>query len=96
LPGGEPVQLDDKKGFVFRRRPEAEALERWTKREFLEVERNIAREWRRSLTRVDFDAIDARRAESVCTPHSRGHHFHHIVPECAFNYSQNFSWLTLG
>jgi hypothetical protein len=57
LAGGEPVQLGDKKGFVFRRSPEAEALERWTKREFLEVERNIATQWRRSLTHVDFDAM---------------------------------------
>jgi hypothetical protein len=57
LAGGAPVQLGDKKGFVFRQSPEAEALERWTKREFLEVERNIAKEWRRSLNRVDFDAM---------------------------------------
>jgi hypothetical protein len=57
LAGGAPAQLGDKKGFVFRRSPEAEALERWTKREFLEVERNIAKEWRRSLTKVDFDAM---------------------------------------
>src|SRR5262245_38770695 len=37
LAGGEPVQLGDKKGFVFRQSPEAEALVRWTNREFLEV-----------------------------------------------------------
>src|ERR1022692_2236978 len=57
LAGGAPVQLGDKKGFVFRKSPEAEALERWTKREFLEIERNIAKEWRLSLNRVDFDAM---------------------------------------
>jgi hypothetical protein len=50
LAGGEPIQLGDKKGFVFRRSPEAEALERWTRREFLEIERNMAKQWRRSLT----------------------------------------------
>jgi hypothetical protein len=54
---GEPVQLGDKKGVVFRKSKEQEALERWTKREFLEVERNTAKEWRRSLTAVDFDAM---------------------------------------
>ena len=57
LAGGESVQLGDKKGFVFRRSPEAEALERWTRREFLEVERNIAKEWRKALAAVDFDAM---------------------------------------
>jgi hypothetical protein len=57
LAGGEPVQLGDKKGFVFRQSPEAEALSRWTKREFLDVERNIAKNWRRSLNLVDFGAM---------------------------------------
>src|ERR1035441_4320024 len=30
---------------------------RWSKRQFLEVERNLARKWRRELTGVDFDAM---------------------------------------
>jgi hypothetical protein len=55
--GGEPVQLGDKKGFVFRRTPEAEAFERWANREFLEVERNLAKQWRRALTAVDLNAM---------------------------------------
>jgi len=54
---GEPVQLGEKKGVIYRRSKEQEALERWTHRQFLEVERNIAKEWRRSLTRVDFEAM---------------------------------------
>jgi hypothetical protein len=55
--GGKSVQLGDQKGVVFRPSPEQEALERWTARQFLEVERTIARQWRRSLTQVDFDAM---------------------------------------
>lgn len=39
MAGGERVQLGDKKGVVYRRSPEREALERWTERHFLEVER---------------------------------------------------------
>lgn len=54
---GEPVQLGDQKGMIFRRSPEAEAFERWTRREFLEIERNIAKEWRRMLSRIDFNAM---------------------------------------
>jgi hypothetical protein len=57
MAGGERVQLGDKKGVVYRRSPEREALERWTERHFLEVERNIAKNWRRALTRIDFDAM---------------------------------------
>src|SRR5256885_13952924 len=40
---GEAVQLGDKKGVVFRKSNEQEALERWTKRQFLDVERNMAK-----------------------------------------------------
>jgi hypothetical protein len=57
MAGGERVQLGDQKGVVYRRSPEREALERWTERHFLEVERNIAKNWRRALTRIDFDAM---------------------------------------
>jgi hypothetical protein len=54
---GESVQLGEKKGIVYRKSKEQEALQRWTRREFLEVERTTAREWRRSLTQVDFGAM---------------------------------------
>ena len=50
---GEPAQLGDKKGVVYRKSKEQEALERWTKRQFLDVERNIAKQRRKSLTAVD-------------------------------------------
>jgi hypothetical protein len=57
LAGGQPVQLGDQKGLVFQRAPEHEALERWTARQFLAVERSLAKQWRRALTGVDFDAM---------------------------------------
>lgn len=57
LAGGKHVQFGDKKGVVFERSPEAEAVSRWEKREFLDLERNIARRWRRALTSIDLDAM---------------------------------------
>ena len=54
---GERVQLGDERGIVFRRSQEYEALQRWTERQFLEVERNIAKQWRRSLTRINFEQM---------------------------------------
>jgi hypothetical protein len=42
---------------IFQLAPEYEALKRWTAREFLEVERNIAKRWRGALTAVDFEAM---------------------------------------
>ncbi|HTV59445.1 MAG TPA: hypothetical protein VMJ93_11300 [Verrucomicrobiae bacterium] len=63
LAGGRHVQLGDKKGVIFEHSPEAEAVSRWSKREFLELERNIARQWRRALTSIDLNAM----AQSVAT-----------------------------
>src|SRR6266849_2318223 len=57
LAGGRHVQLGDKKGVVFEHSKEAEAVSRWSKREFLDLERNIARQWRRALTAIDLDAM---------------------------------------
>jgi hypothetical protein len=54
---GIPVQLGDRQGVVFKQSKEQEAVDRWAKREFLDVERHIAKEWRRSLTAIDFEAM---------------------------------------
>lgn len=43
------VKTADKSGVVFKEPPEIEALNRWQKGEFLEVERQIAKFWRRML-----------------------------------------------
>jgi hypothetical protein len=53
VPHGEPVQLGDKRGIVFHRSPEEEALERWTRGEFLEVERSHAQIWLRAIMRIN-------------------------------------------
>jgi len=57
LAGGRRVQLGGKKGVVFEQSPEAEAVSRWGKREFLELERQTAKEWRRALTAIDLEAM---------------------------------------
>ena len=51
--GGQPVMLGDSKGLIFRNPPEEEALIRWQAGEFLQVERNMAKAWRRSLSLAD-------------------------------------------
>ena len=63
--GGRRVQLGDKKGVVYQQSEEAEAFMRWSRREFLEVERDIAKRWRRSLTAVDFKAMVTRVSEEI-------------------------------
>jgi hypothetical protein len=54
---GKPIQLGDKKGIIFQRSQEQEALDRWCDREFLDVERQIARNWREGLAKIDLDAM---------------------------------------
>jgi len=50
---GQVVELDGKKGVFYSKSPEEEALERWYNHEFLDVERQIAKRWRRELSNVD-------------------------------------------
>jgi hypothetical protein len=52
---GKVVNLNDKKGVFFSRTKEEEALQRWYKGEFLDVERQIAKTWRRELCDVDYE-----------------------------------------
>jgi hypothetical protein len=65
LPGGRCVQLGDKMGVVYQQSKEAEAFIRWSQREFLAVEREISRSWRRSLTSIDLEAMVKRVSEEI-------------------------------
>lgn len=57
MAGGTPVALDGKKGVFYSKTPEAEAFDRWGKHEFLDIERQIAKLWRRALTGLDHTKI---------------------------------------
>lgn len=57
ISGGEYKKNPEGKITVsYERFPEAEALERWKKEEFLEVERSFASSWRASLSSISFDS----------------------------------------
>lgn len=49
IPGGEPVVSGGRKGVVIKQPPEVAALHRWEAGQFLEVEREFARAWRKAL-----------------------------------------------
>lgn len=56
--GGIPKRTPDGKiGFFFDESPEDKALNRWGKREFLEIERETAKQWRTALSSLTFDAL---------------------------------------
>jgi hypothetical protein len=52
---GKVVELDGKKGLFYSKAPEEEALERWYSGQFLDVERQMAKQWRRELTGINHD-----------------------------------------
>ena len=51
--GGRYVTLDGKQGVIYERTPEEEAFARWQRHEFLDLERQIAKVWRRNVTNID-------------------------------------------
>lgn len=54
--GGEPVASGGRTGVVIKHPPEMEALRRWKRGQFLEVEREFAKEWRSALSGIDLQA----------------------------------------
>jgi hypothetical protein len=66
--GGRPVKVDGKSGFAHREPTEAEAFNRWQKREFMYVEREFAREWRAALNGIDLVTIAAGMRAMGVTP----------------------------
>jgi hypothetical protein len=66
--GGQPFVTADGSGLVYRESPEQEALRRWQKGEFLQVERQVARAWRAALARLD---LGIWKASYVAYPRPR-------------------------
>ena len=56
---GRSVMTADRLGVVFEQAPEIEAFERWQRGEYLTIERQFARSWRLSRTRLDLSQIVA-------------------------------------
>jgi hypothetical protein len=52
---GESVANGKSKGVVFRESEEEEAIHRWSRREFWELERDIAKQWRQAIDRIDLN-----------------------------------------
>ncbi len=53
---GERVVTGQSKGVVFRESEEEEAIHRWSRREFWELEHDIAKQWRQAINRIDLNA----------------------------------------
>lgn len=53
--GGRTVVLDGKMGVFFQASPEEEALSRWQNYEFLDLERTLAKQWRKGLAESNLE-----------------------------------------
>jgi hypothetical protein len=56
LAGGKPVMSGEKKGVAFDVSPEAKAYSRWQNREYLEIERDFAKQWRAQVKGMTFES----------------------------------------
>lgn len=57
--GGRPVRVHGKTGLVHEESPEEKSFSRWQKRQFLEIERDVAKAWRKSLSEIDLNMLAA-------------------------------------
>ena len=57
LTGARPVTLEGSMGLMFPKTAEEEAFFRWQRREFLELERQLAKMWRLALSDVNYDEM---------------------------------------
>ena len=57
MQGGSPVKSGGKTGVIFEEPPEVKACNRWQNGEFLEIEREQAKQWRSMLKSLDFDSV---------------------------------------
>lgn len=56
LAGGKPVMSGEKKGVAFDISPEAKVYSRWQNREYLEIERDFAKQWRAQVKGMTFES----------------------------------------
>lgn len=59
LPPGKIVELGDTKGMLIQATEEEEAVQRWARYDFLGLERQIAKRWRKMIEQIDLQAISS-------------------------------------
>ena len=59
-PGGQFVELNGQQGVIYQMTPEEEAFNRWQRREFLDIERQQAKAWRREVSNIDHSKMYAQ------------------------------------
>lgn len=55
LAGGKPVKIDQKKAVIFDVSPERLAYDRWQNKQYFEIERDFAKQWRAQVKAIAFE-----------------------------------------
>jgi hypothetical protein len=71
MPGGRRTKLGEDYGIVWDQSPEAEAFMRWQQGQFLEIERERAKQWRDALNSVDLSGHAEKLRGPADAPLSR-------------------------
>ena len=62
---GKVVELGDSKGMVFQASEEQEAMQRWVRYDFLGLERQIAKRWRKMIEQIDLQSMSTTVLRAV-------------------------------
>lgn len=62
---GKVVELGDSKGMVFQPSEEEEAVQRWARYDFLGLERDIAKRWRKMIEQIDLQAMSTNVLQAI-------------------------------
>jgi hypothetical protein len=65
LPAGKVVELGDSKGMLFQPSEEEEAVQRWARYDFLGLERQIAKRWRKMIEQIDLQAMSGTVCRAI-------------------------------
>jgi hypothetical protein len=62
---GKVVELGDSKGMLFQPSEEEEAVQRWARYDFLGLERQIAKRWRKMIEQIDLQAMSTSVLQAI-------------------------------
>jgi hypothetical protein len=62
---GKMVELGDSKGMLFQPSEEEDAFQRWTNYDFLGLERQIAKRWRKMIEQIDLQVMSASVMQAI-------------------------------
>ena len=98
IAGGQPVRVKGKSGVIFSTPPEREAMDRWQRHKFEELEREFASVWRHQLELADL-ALTGKLLKQLLAQHASPkteHEIYQIATEAVLGKDQEFTTLKIA